>query len=1590
MVKRYTFSLILLLAAMGIGHTAAAQQYNQSVANQCIAFLGDTIVMAFPNTASPATAGSLTLYFFGDLSGTGSNLESFNIYSENGALLANTPSTAECGSTDSFTLTIAIDSLLDWTADNTIIFRAVPTSNVGPTVCGSPGTCIGGKLQYTYTTVPNDVRVSALVSPVNYCPGSQPVLVEVSNTGINQVNSLTVHWTFDGVLQTSVPFSGLLDTIGGSGNFSAQVVLGVKNFAAGVRHDIVAWTSQPNGQPDGNKDNDTLTVLGTQPSLTGTFTIGGTSPDYTTIQGAIDDLVKFGICGPVNFRLRPGTYREQIEIPSINGVSNTNTITFEAENGDSSSVVIVDAHDFSDNYTVLFRGGSHIDFRHLTFAADSITFYGKVIDLDGGSSHITFANCAFYGDTSGSTSSNLTLIDSDHGGRENHVVFSNCLLKGGSYAFNLGTTSTSETGWTIEHCKIYPYYRGIFIDQINRVTLKNNIIRSNTFANYSNFSGIYLSSCDSLIEVTANEINSEEGVYGMYLNDVANASGQSSLIANNMIHVGGTGSEYGLYLTGSTSFHRIYNNSVHVSEGGSFSRALYVASSSVNNILLFNNILVNGGSGYALYTSTSTPFANSNFNCYYTDQGTLVYWNGSTANDVPGLQSLSGFDANSLEVDPGFYSQTNLHVYSGLLNDKGIPFPEVPTDIDGQSRSILTPDIGADEFDPLQNDLTVIGFASPSQNGCDATDSTIVTVMIANNGMQPQSVFDVSLRIFAIHVTTETVNQTILPGDTLFYSFNTKVNLSVPSLYPLRAWVDLNGDQLPFNDTIGPYFLNVNKLIDKFAYVVPFDNTFAGIPVGWSNDNQDAGEEWFFEQSASNIPGDHTTGSGYFAYVDNSSPNSDATNLISPCMDVSSMVRPTLEFWLQNGSSSMLLHIDVLSDGQWIQDVVNPLGNQGGIWTFQRVDLTPYIGTSEIIKVRFRAQEIGTSSVSDLGIDDIKVYNLPPINTAVLSATKPNSGCGLSDVETIEVIAHHVGYDTLRPGDQVPMGFQVNNGPVFTETAVMTNTIAPGDSFTYEFFNIADLSTPGTYNIKVWTDHPLDDDFSNDTLRLEVVHIPIVANFPYQEDFEQGRGGWTTDGQNNSWAYGQPANETINTSINGQRAWATGNLTGDYNEDEQSYVQGPCFDFSTLFRPQVNLDIWWECYSGSDGAALLYSTDGGNTWQAAGAQGDGINWYNNTSISANPGGQGQGWSGTGSSGSQFWVNAKLNLPQLAGQPNVLFRVAFASNSFSETDGVAFDNFVVGNAPVINLPDTVRSCGFAKLDAGVPGLTYQWSDGSTQRTTTVVASSTTTTQTISLYVENSLGLYAQDEVVVVLEPGPYVDLGEDGTVCGEDSVILNAGNAGAQFQWNTGATSQQINVSQDGTYHVSVTSNGCTDVDTIIVDLEPIPDANFNYGTTPQGNNVVGFTNQSSGATSYTWWFGDGYFSTQQSPTHFYDNPGTYEVMLIATNNCGSDTSTQTITIYPVGVSQPGQNFAYQLFPNPTNGSAVLSIEQAQVNTEATIAIFDLQGRLVWQRAIIIGQGQQQVTLPSQDWPQGVYQVRIQHKKGAWSRTLIKQ
>jgi gliding motility-associated-like protein len=125
---------------------------------------------------------------------------------------------------------------------------------------------------------------------------------------------------------------------------------------------------------------------------------------------------------------------------------------------------------------------------------------------------------------------------------------------------------------------------------------------------------------------------------------------------------------------------------------------------------------------------------------------------------------------------------------------------------------------------------------------------------------------------------------------------------------------------------------------------------------------------------------------------------------------------------------------------------------------------------------------------------------------------------------------------------------------------------------------------------------------------------------------------------------------------------------------------------------------------------------------------------------------------------------------------------------------------------------------------------------------------------------------------------------------------------------------------DSIYNIQLiiqTVDGCTDsvAQTITVHPNPIAGILPSSDTVCVNENII-FSNNSVGATTYTWDFGDGGTSTAINPTYAYVAAGTYIVQLISSSAFAcSDTITTTIVVDPLPTSNFG--FTIECVGNPT-------------------------------------------------------------------------
>jgi CARDB/Right handed beta helix region/Secretion system C-terminal sorting domain len=427
--------------------------------------------------------------------------------------------------------------------------------------------------------------------------------------------------------------------------------------------------------------------------LAGSYTVGATGAYLSPAAAAADVSVR-GISAPVSFVIQTGTYTGTITLTTVAGTNAANRVRFVAQTGNAADVTLQAPALNSDGSDAVVRldGARYVDFDSLTiFAGTTSANSGSLAWMLNSSRNNRFQNVAF--NSQGQTRMAIRAL----GGVQDSLEVRNCqftLPKAFCYIMNLGGGSTYEGA----------------------------IIQGNTAQCGAGSNGMSFGGAATNVTIQANTITMGGNGSPLIVNSVANLtlrgnkfsggstvidleSGTGGLVANNMA----SGSGYGMILNNpapiTVAFNTISTSSTNA--------CIYVINSVASRITLKNNILAAPGGSPALVLSTAAngAIASSDYNDLYATGMPLAQFGTTNYATLASLRAGTGFETHSVFANPGFVSVADLHSTAPAINNSGTPLGSVLDDIDGDVRSVSTPDIGADEFStsltPLAGTYTV-------------------------------------------------------------------------------------------------------------------------------------------------------------------------------------------------------------------------------------------------------------------------------------------------------------------------------------------------------------------------------------------------------------------------------------------------------------------------------------------------------------------------------------------------------------------------------------------------------------------------------------------------------------------------------------------------------------------------------------------------------------------------------------------------------------------------------------------------------------------------------------------------------------------
>lgn len=230
--------------------------------------------------------------------------------------------------------------------------------------------------------------------------------------------------------------------------------------------------------------------------------------------------------------------------------------------------------------------------------------------------------------------------------------------------------------------------------------------------------------------------------------------------------------------------------------------------------------------------------------------------------------------------------------------------------------------------------------------------------------------------------------------------------------------------------------------------------------------------------------------------------------------------------------------------------------------------------------------------------------------------------------------------------------------------------------------------------------------------------------------------------------------------------------------------------------------------------------------------------------------------------------------------------------------------VTSSASPILINDTIYSCSptdTLQLDAGVyPSIT--WNNGTSGQYNTVVGSGVYT----AVVCEN-FGLCCATFTYTVLPSDFMFDI-PDTVTCNADSTLISVGFLASNYAWSNGDIGLSTYYLEDGIHWMTATNAfGCTYTDSFAISSALYPISDFTVDDTICTSDSITclFPEIDDTTFAHHWIFDLGgfeYHNFDSAPCFNFDNLGTFPITHIVSNDCGSDTTIQWISVVEFNVS----------------------------------------------------------------------------------------
>lgn len=540
-----------------------------------------------------------------------------------------------------------------------------------------------------------------------------------------------------------------------------------------------------------------------------------------------------------------------------------------------------------------------------------------------------------------------------------------------------------------------------------------------------------------------------------------------------------------------------------------------------------------------------------------------------------------------------------------------------------------------------------------------------------------------------------------------------------------------------------------------------------------------------------------------------------------------------------------------------------------------------------------------------------------------------------------------------------------------------------------------------------------------------------ITSFPYSEGFESSFGAWTQgSGDDFDWSRNSgstPSSNTGPTSAASGSFYAYTESSSPNYPSKSTYLEGPCFDLSGA--SVATFGFSYHMYGSAMGTLSLdVSTDNGSTWNSAwsesGNKGNSwltasvnlnsyagstiklrFNGVTSTSYTSDMSVDNLSFTTTTGGGGGSCTGGITSFPYTEG-----FEAGFGSWSQGSGDDFNWSR-TSGSTPSSNTGPSSASSGtwYAYMEASSPNYPSKSTYLNSPCFNLSSASAATFTFQYHMYGAAGMGdLLLQASTnngtswsTVWSRSGNQGNSWQSGTA---DLAAYTGGSVQLRYVASTGNTWQgDIAVDDISLSTGGGSGGGCSTVN-ITLTFDDYPEetsweirdgstvvaSGGTYGSQADGSTLL--LNECLDAGCYDFVisdaYGDGICCTYGNGSYLVTSGGS----TLASG--GSFTSSETTNFCVSGSSRDAEAEAafssakgLNLFPNPTS-SSINYTYQSEIDTEATLRIADMTGRIVYQVPVVINAGMNQQGIDVQNLPAGTYMMSISHTDALISKRFV--